>query len=271
MKEKVIAGLTIFAGVVVIVLGIVILIYGNRLKKIVKNSTYIGETISEENNEKYVIATGKLTLATPAHDEKLNINLNTPIAYRKSQVLKKELKTTNSTEYDSTWNVREENEKINGELKVGAITLSQEFIDKLSTTGYYSEYNEEELKTSKLQLYKEDVNEVSQYYLVDSSHDISAEDIDFINGEIRYYFTYYNLNDHPEVTIVGKQVDGKIYPIDELGNKIIFDGILDHKETIKKFNNKVWIFAVVTFIIAGLIIAWGVFRLREELMLTKKQ
>ena len=269
MKNKIIACLIILVGLLFIALGVRILIFGNRLKKIVKNATYIGETISEENNNKDVIATGKFTLVAPSHDEKLNLNLNTPIAYRKSQVLKKELKTSNSTEYDTEWNERDEHIKITGEIKVGELPLSSEFIDIFDTPSYYSKFNEEEMKASKLQLYEDDDTE-QKYFLVDTSHDLSKDDVEFINGEIRYYYKYYNIDDHPNVTIIGRQVDGKLYPIEKLGNVVLFDGILDQKQTAKQYNNKIWIFALLVFIGSALLITWGVYRLREEIIFGKE-
>ena len=125
----------------------------------------------------------------------------------------------------------------------------------------------DEAKESKLQVYHDDSTEIKTF-LVDSSHDLSQEDIDFINGEIKYYYTYYNLEEHPEVTVVGKQVDGKICPIEELGSKVIFDGILDQKQTVKQYNNKIWIFGLVMFIGSALLMTWGGFRLKEAIELS---
>lgn len=250
----------IIIGIVMVIVGIGLLWWneGNNVKNIKTTAeledNYVdvkSDSISPKNEGKLVAVSGKLINDAELVDDKFNITIKTPLMKRIVEVFQWEEKEESDDNdnkryiYSKVWsddlidssefhdaghdnpaNKLYDNKTFTSDdVKVGAFSLTNAQINKLSTKGSFNDFNEESISSLSLK--------------TSGSYITNSDDIDNPKvGDVRISFKY---NDSSEISILavqsGKSFKAFTSKAGKSVNKVV-DGSLSGKEIIEDIKSE---------------------------------
>ncbi|NLJ93917.1 MAG: hypothetical protein GX326_00255 [Clostridiaceae bacterium] len=213
----------------------------DQSKVLIEDAVYTNGDLDPANEGKVVIVTGQISFEKVIYDDYLGVEINAPVAIRYGDMMHiryKDLFDKSDPEYNwkTAWDAR--SDRLFADTILGDFTVSNSIWDTVLLDGIYGEYDESRLNEVGLTYFR-DSKSSKQHFLLDISHQGIEKlyDVDFKDGECKYYYSCFYLSEGSEVTIIGRQVGSTIESIEEISddNLAVFKGKLSPAEVRAEF------------------------------------
>nr|WP_294668549.1 hypothetical protein [uncultured Blautia sp.] len=233
------------AGVLIILIGIyfmvsslkMIFVDAPKMKAALKEAVYVGESaIDPANDGKIVIVCGAFELTEPAYDDELGLSINSIRVSRAKQTMKRKKNVTPTpplTEEEKRygvlrWDSVYHDKTFTGNGKIGAYTLSQDFIDNIILDKTWDNYDEAALDAIGY-VYVPDKNQ-SQEHFIEPLAQTQRNDR---QDDYRYFYDAASFETGQMVTAIGVQDGHTLKAVSGITDNLM-ENALDRETAIKQ-------------------------------------
>ncbi|MCF0135952.1 MAG: hypothetical protein HUJ69_05970 [Lachnospiraceae bacterium] len=273
------------------IFAIVLMVYA--VGTIQKSDALSGDTVfletpelQDQNEGKVVIMVGTFTVEEGCVDPATGVSINAAAVCGYVDELTEKWEEDSEDEdrrvYSFEWTTKTYRDKLLGQASLGGVPLSGELLDHLPVSANYGGITPEEARAAKLDLIQLEGGEPLSILTTDPEandgtvsvgtfspiQDERREEMETHVGALRYYYHVPTIADGDTVTVIGRQVDGCLVPVDGFSSGAFMEGRHTPEELMQQAKSD-----GITGIIIGLIgtvifLGWGILiRVRRKMML----
>lgn len=233
------------AGVLIILIGIyfmvsslkMIFVDTPKMKAALKEAVYVGESaIDPANDGKIVIVCGAFELTEPAYDDELGLSINSIRVSRAKQTMKRKKNVTPTpplTEEEKRygvlrWDSVYHDKTFTGNGKIGAYTLSQDFIDNIILDKTWDNYDKAALDAIGY-VYMPDKNQSQEHFI----EPLAQTQRDDRQDDYRYFYDAASFETGQMVTAIGVQDGQTLKAVSGITDNLM-ENVLDRETAIKQ-------------------------------------
>lgn len=254
-------------GSLVVVLAVAAIFSGSEGESRLADAVYLDTPeVRAENEGKVVIVSGNLNMLSPAYDEEYAVTLQTPVATRYDSVYEEDSRSSG----EETWGwKRTDSLKLYGVAAIGDFAIDDSLLYLFPTITNFNDFDDSE--TAGLYVYK--TLGGFETYLSTSNVDISTNRRSRANGGGRFIsqYQYFNMQENPTVTLVGKQVGSSLVRDEEApSDSAIMMGIVSKDDIIGEHSSNSVGGIIFGIVIGAVIILFGLKGIADGASVSRK-